>query len=86
MSRRNYYQRKKNENFIQDSVCVEMHEDVIFGVDKRAAWKRSEDMKQQIDALFSAHYGQGSKEATKRNETVDWGKLGEQLKQKCKLK
>ena len=86
MSRRNHYQRKKNENFLQDSVCVEMHEDVIFGVDKRAAWKRSEDMKQQIDALFAAHYGQVSKEATKQNDPVDWGKLGEQLKQKCKLK
>ena len=85
MSRRNHYQRKKKKDIIQDSVCVEMHEDVIFGVDKRAAWKRSEDMKQQIDALFAAHYGQ-SKEATKQNDPVDWGKLGEQLKQKCKLK
>ena len=33
-------------------------------------------MKQQIDALFAAHYGQVSKEATKQNEPVDWDKLG----------
>ena len=84
MSRQNYHQLKIKENRSENFVDAEMHEDVTFGVDKRAAWKRSEDMKQQIDALFAAHYGPGSK-AEKRNETVDWEKLGKQLRQKCKM-
>ena len=61
--------------------------DVIFGCDKRDAWKRSEDMRSEIEKMFSEHYGPNYDNPSNPvdGEKVDWEKLGNQLRRKCKL-
>ena len=62
--------------------------EVIFGCDKRDAWMRSEDMRSEIEKLFSEHYGPNYDDPSKQqvyDKNVDWEKLGNQLRRKCNL-
>ena len=62
--------------------------EVIFGCDKRDAWKRSQDMRSEIEKLFSQHYGPNYDDLSKQvhnNKQVDWEKLGNQLRRKCQI-
>lgn len=74
------------EEFVENYLMNE--EVVVFGVDHSEDRKKSEDMRNQIAALFSSHYGQGydGGQDQDRSRGVDWGHLGDQLRRKCNLK
>ena len=56
---------------------------------KRDAWKRHEDMKNEIDKLFAQHYPASNKPSNdehKHNQSsVNWKELGEKLAKKCTI-
>ena len=62
--------------------------EVIFGCDKRDAWKRSQDMRSEIEKLFSDHFGPNYNDLSKQvqcNKKVDWEKLVNQFRRKCQI-
>ena len=62
--------------------------EVIFGCDKRDAWKRSQDMRSEIEKLFSEHFGPNYNDLSKQvqyNKKVDWEKLVNQFRRKCQI-
>lgn len=73
------------DEFVENYLMNE--EVVVFGVDHSEDRKKSEDMRNQIAALFSSHYGQGydGGRDQERSQGVDWGNLGDQLRRKCNL-
>ena len=56
---------------------------------KRDAWKRHEDMKNEIDKLFAQYYPASNKpsnEDHKHNQSsINWKELGEKLAKKCTI-
>ena len=73
------------DEFVENYLMNE--EVVIFGADHSEDRKKSEDMRNQIAALFSSHYGPGYDGGREQESSrgVDWGHLGDQLRRKCNL-
>ena len=79
--------RSHGDRFVTE---VFMGGDVIFGCDKRDAWQRNENMRDEIEKLFANHYGPNfnttPEEVSKVPETVNWADLGSQLRKKCNIR
>lgn len=71
------------DEFVEDYLMNE--EVVVFGVDHSESRQKSEDMRSQIAALFASHYGPGYDGDQESRQGVDWGRLGDQLRKKCKI-
>lgn len=65
-----------------------------FGYDRRGLWQHHADMRNQIQEMFSAHYGEDFNKQTEKvekkevvlgNDKVNWKHLGQQLKTKCNI-
>ena len=80
--------KSQGDRFITE---VFMGGDVIFGSDKRDAWQRNENMKNEIEKLFENHYGPNFNMTTKGHKepsssSVNWSDLGLQLRKKCNIR
>ena len=57
---------------------------VVFGVDHSEDRKKADDLRTQIAALFSAHYGPGY-DGGRDQGSETWRDLGDKLRRKCRI-
>ena len=80
----NFASRNYKDEFVQNRLMNE--EVVVFGVDHSEDRKKADDLRTQIAALFSAHYGPGYDGGQDQgSETMTWRDLGDKLRRKCRI-
>ena len=77
--RQNSSRKYESKSYKDESVSnYPMNEEVKFGVDHSMDRQKTEDMRQQIEALFSAAYKE-------KSQGEDEGNLENQLRTKCNI-
>ena len=80
----NFASRNHKDEFIQNYLMNE--EVVVFGVDHSEDRKKADDLRTQIAALFSAHYGPGYDGGQDQGSgAMTWRELGDKLRRQCRI-